>query len=92
MTKKGVFRPIRTAALLAAVVSTALVPPVAAQAQAIKCTGFLHGADGSWRSFTTGTVVGSHGPVHVAAGQVFRSTDMRDGGDIARILDHVCGG
>ncbi len=87
MTNEGV-RSTRTAALLAALV----LSPMAAQAQAIKCTGFLHGADGSWRSFTTGTVVGSHGPVHVEAGQVFRSTDMRDGGDIARILDHVCGG
>ena len=78
---------IRIAALVALVLL-----PVTARAQAVKCTGFLHGADGSWRSFTTGTVIGSHGPVHVAAGQVFRSTDMRDGGDLARILDHVCGG
>ena len=86
MRNEGV-RSTHIAALLAA-----LVLPVAAHAQAIKCTGFLRGADGSWRSFTTGTVVGSHGPVHIEAGQVFRSTDMRDGGDIARILDHVCGG
>ena len=78
---------IRLSALLALLLS-----PVVAQAQAIKCTGFLHGSDGSWRSFTTGTVIGSHGPVHVEAGQLFRSTDRRDGGDIARILDHLCGG
>ena len=87
---------IRTAALPAALVPAALAPvallPVAAHAQAIKCGGFLHGSDGSWRSFTTGTVVGSHGPVHVETGQIFRTTDMRDGGDIARILNHLCGG
>ncbi len=78
--------------LLAAPLIALLLSPMTARAQAVKCTGFLHGSDGSWRSFTTGTVIGSHGPVHVEAGQTFRSTDRRDGGDIARILDHVCGG
>ena len=69
----------------------ALLTVGGARAQAVKCSGFLHAPDGSWRSFETATVIGSGGPVRVDAGETFKPTDKREKGDIARILDHVCG-
>ena len=84
-------RLLRTAATFATLLATLVLPPVAAHAQALKCTGFLHAADGSWRSFESGTVIGARGPVPIEAGETFRAADERDKGDIARILDHLCG-
>ena len=63
----------------------------AAQAQAIRCSAFLHNADGSWRSFEAATVVGSYGPVKVEAGEIFKRGAARDKADIAVILESLCG-
>ena len=61
-----------------------------ANAQAIKCSTFLHAADGSWRSFETTTVIASHGPVKIEAGETFRRGGRKDQDDIATILDGLC--
>jgi hypothetical protein len=63
----------------------------AADAQAIKCSTFMHATDGSWRSFETTTVLASRGPVKIEAGETFRRGGRKDQDDIATILDGLCG-
>ena len=74
---------------LIVIVSIGAVPAV--HAQAIKCSAFLHVGDGSWRSFQKGTIIGSHGPVTIDAGETVKRTDTRDKADVAAILDGLCG-
>ena len=62
-----------------------------ADAQAVKCTAFLHNGDGSWRSFESAVVVGSRGPVKIEAGEILKRGGRRDRADIAEILDTLCG-
>ncbi len=90
-----------------AVLGVAFAAASAADAQAVKCSDFLHTPDGSWRSFASATVIGSAGPVRVEAGETFRADAgqgknahnkaprddaARQKADIARILDQLCGG
>ena len=62
-----------------------------AQAQAIQCSAFLHNGDGSWRSFQTTTVIGSHGKVAIESGEIFKRNGPKEKADIATILDGLCG-
>ena len=75
--------------MLAAAVAACMLPGARAQGP-IRCSAFLHNADGSWTSFDEATVLGSFGPVDVYPGEKFRRGTGKKQDDVARILDGLC--
>lgn len=71
------------AAMLAASIASA-------HAQTVRCSKFLHNADGSWSSFEEGTFLGSRGPVAIKMGERFGRGSPAGKGEIARVLDGIC--
>ena len=69
----------------------ALVAAAPAAAQSIKCSAFLNEGGGTWRSFFTGEVVGLHGPIAIKTGERLRRGDGGGKGEVAALLDRLCG-
>lgn len=63
---------------------------VSSPARAIRCSAFLHGRDGSWRSLEAGSVFGPNGRVQIGANDILRPTDRTAKGDVARALNDLC--
>lgn len=83
----GIIRVKRS--LCVTVLALALLP-VGADAQAIRCSAFLHNRDGSWTSFFKGHVMGERGPIPVAVGERFTRRGRTAKSEIARALDALC--